>query len=144
MQVNKVQNNSPAFGIKYVNKQAWNADVLKAFENSKLVEEIDNKYKDAVVRYIKVSGEDSIINEEFIHTLVLDIKLSADKLFRWNLSSHFESVPEKQLINDLEGLSLKTVEKESVESVGPLEIMEVRPKKENPIKSFLKRFIPFC
>ena len=37
MQINKIQNNGQtSFGIKYTNKQAWNKDVLKAFENSNL------------------------------------------------------------------------------------------------------------
>ena len=138
MKVNNIQNtNQTNFGIKYVNKKAWNADVLSAFEKSKILEKIDEKYPNANVYYKKLSGEEDIVNGEMIHTLVMDIKLEKDKFFRWHLSSHFEKYPEKTLIRELKTLTMDDVESGSAEKLSP--IMSITVYKQNPIKAFLKK-----
>ena len=117
MQIDKIQNsNQTSFGIKYLNKKAWNKDVLKAFEESKIFRDINNKYPDAEVRYTKISGEDSIGNSEIIHTLLMDIKLAKNKFFRWNLSSHSEMFPEQHLKYELKILNMKDIEESAVET----------------------------
>lgn len=145
MQINKIQqNNQPNFGIKYLNKKAWNNDVLKAFENSKLLKGIDKKYPEAEVYYIKISENESLINTELVHTLVTDIKLAKDKFFRWNLSSYSENVPEKHFIKDLSKMTLEDVENRSAKKLSPLSSIEItidnkKSKNENEIINFLRK-----
>jgi len=139
MRVNKLQeNNQTTFGIKYTNKRAWNKDVLAAFQNSKLLAKVDEKYPNAKVYYTKFSGEESIANSEILHTLMKDIELEKDKLFRWNLSSHFEKFPEKSLIRELKRLTLKDVEAQAAEKLFPIETIPVNYKR-NPIKAFFQK-----
>ncbi len=139
MQINKIQNaNQTSFGIKYVNKKAWNKDVLKAFEESKIFRDINNKYPDAEVRYTKISGEDSIANSEIIHTLLMDIKLAENKNYRWHLSSHSEMFPEQHLKYELKILSLKDIEKSAAEKLSPIYTLDINYK-QNPIKAFFQK-----
>jgi len=139
MEINKVQNhNQTNFGIKYINKQTWNKDVLKAFEKSKILKEINDNYPKANVKMLKISGEESIANAEILHTLIMDIELTKNKLFRWHLSSHAENVPEKNLIKDLETLTLNQVEESSVEKLSPVLSISINYK-QNPIKAFLQK-----
>lgn len=139
MQINKIQNNGQtSFGIKYTNKQAWNKDVLKAFENSNLYKSLNEKYPDAKARYIKISGEDSIANSEIIHTLIMDLELAKNKFFRWNISSHNENFPEKVLIEELPSMTIEKIENDSVEKLTPLTTIEIKTK-QSPIKRFFQK-----
>lgn len=138
MRVNKVQNNNVSFGIKYVNKASWNPDVLKAFENSKLLKEIDQKYREASVRCVKLSSEESLINSDMIHTLFFDIRLTKDKIYKWDLSSHQEFAPENELVRTIKSLSLKNIEQEAINDSKPL----IKPKEKrwnNPIVAFFSK-----
>ena len=139
MQINKINNNETTFGIKYLNKKAWNKDVLKAFENSKFLKSIDEKYPKAAVEYAKISEEESIANSEMLHTLIMDIKLAKNKFFRWHLSSHSENVPEQELIKELEDLSLTKAELGTAEKLMPLSTIEITPFKQNPIAAFFRK-----
>lgn len=140
MKVNNVQNhNHTSFGIKYVNKNAWNKDVLAAFEKSNVLKEINETYPKAKVKIAKLSGEEDPANSEEIHTLVMDIQLAKEKFFRWHLSSHTEKVPEKHLIKDLETLTMNDVEQRSAARLSPIMSVEVFVTKQNPIKAFFKR-----
>ena len=49
---------APNFGVNFINKANCNKRFLDAFENSKLVKEIDKKYPEAVAKYIKVAEGD--------------------------------------------------------------------------------------
>ena len=139
MQINKIQqNNQPNFGIKFINKNAWNKDVLNAFENSKVFKEINEKYPEAKVYYTKISGEESIANSEIIHTLIMDIELAKNKLFRWNLSSHNEFFPEQHLKYELKTLNLKNIENSAAEMLSPIMSIQVNYK-QNPIKAFFNK-----
>ena len=139
MQINKIQsNNQIGFGIKFINKSAWNKDVLQSFENSNLLKSINEKYPKAEVHYMKMSGEDSIANSEIIHTLLMDIKLDDKKFFRWTLSSYTENVPEKELAKSLKTMTVDDVEKYAQEDLRPLIKYEVRYRK-NPIIEFFKK-----
>lgn len=139
MQINKINNNETTFGIKYVNRKNWNKDVLKAFENSKLIKSIDEKYPKATVEYAKISEEESLVNSEMLHTLIMDIKLAKNKFFRWHLSSHREDIPEKELIKELNDLSLSKVELNAVEKLMPLCTIEIISHKQNPVFAFFKK-----
>ena len=120
MQINKIQNtNQTHFGIKYINKRAWNKDVLKAFEESKLLKDINEKYPDAEIRYKKMSGKDSIWNTEIINTLLINIKLAKNKFLSWSLSSNTEILPEKLLKYELKTLNLKDLEEGPAEEIAP-------------------------
>ncbi|MBR6127380.1 hypothetical protein IKQ21_06820 [bacterium] len=135
MRVDNVQN-SPCFGIKYSNKEVWSPKTLKAFENSELLKSIDKKYPNASVRYTKISGEDGFGNSDFFHTLILDIKLLKGKIFRWNISSHSEDVPDKLFINDLEKMTLEDIEHHAEPILKPSDRIFVNVDKQNPIKAF--------
>ena len=120
MQINKIQNtNQTHFGIKYINKRAWNKDVLKAFEESKLLKDINEKYPDAEIRYKKMSSKDSIWNTEIINTLLINIKLAKNKFLSWSLSSNTEILPEKLLKYELKTLNLKDLEEGPAEEIAP-------------------------
>ena len=137
MKVDNIQN-SPSFGIKYSNKEAWSPKVLKAFENSELLKSIDKKYPDAAVRYTKISEEDCFGNSDFFNTLILDIKLLKGKIFRLNVSSHSEEVPVKLFINDIGKLTLEDVERHAEPIFKPSDRISVNFDKKNPIKAFFK------
>ena len=120
MQV-RIVDNQPAFGIKYVNKNSWNPNVLEAFEKSNLLKEIDTKYPKAEVSYCKKSvKEGSMWKSKNIYTTFLDIILEPYKNFRWNIASYKENLPDKLLAEALQTLSLKTVEKQSVKELAPI------------------------
>lgn len=124
MQV-RTADNQPAFGIKYVDKNLWNPKILEAFEKSNLLKEIDAKYPQAEVRYYKRSMTDSSVRKpKNIYTTILDIILEPYKNYRWNIASYQEYIPDKFLMESLQKLSLKTVEKESVRELTPVLISE--------------------
>ena len=139
MKINSLQKtNQTNFGIKYKNKKAWNKDVLKAFEESRIFRDINAKYPNAEVRYTKISGEDSIANSEIIHTLLMDIKLAKNKFYRWHLSSHSEMFPEQHLKYELKTLILKDIEEGAAEELTPLSTLSIKYK-QNPIKTFFQK-----
>ena len=139
MRINKIQsNNQTGFGIKFINKSAWNKDVLQSFENSNLFKSLDKKYPNAEVYYMKMSGEDSIANSELIHTLLMDIKLEDNKIFRWTLSSHTENVPEKELAKSLKTMTIEDVDNYAKEDIRPIVKYDVRYRK-NPLIEFFKK-----
>lgn len=139
MKINNIQNtNQTSFGIKYANKKAWDKKVLAAFENSKILQDINEKYPKAEVRYTKISGEESIANSEIIHTLLMDIKLAENKFFRWHLSSHNETFPEQHLKYELKTLKLKDVEEGAAETLTPIMTIDVKYK-QNPVKAFFQK-----
>lgn len=53
MQVNRVNNQQPTFGMKYVSPRKWNPEILKTLMDSNLVKEIDAKYPKAKAIYEK-------------------------------------------------------------------------------------------
>ena len=135
MQVNKVDNNV-SFGIKISNRAGWNKGVLAAFENSKLVKQIDKKYPDAVASYNKFFDWD-----DETYTVVSQLKLNKDKNFRWTLSSHSESFPDNQFVKFLKSTNLEEVEDKSVKTLEPMitvEITQVKPSLKDRIKNFFK------
>ena len=135
MQVNKVDNNV-SFGIKIPNRKAWDKNVLKAFENSDLVKQIDKKYPDAVASYNKFFDWD-----DETYTVVSQLKLNKDKNFRWTLSSHSESFPDNQFVKFLKSTNLEEVEDKSVKTLEPMitvEVTQVKPSLKDRIKNFFK------
>ena len=135
MQVNKVDNNV-SFGIKIPNRKAWDKNVLKAFENSDLVKQIDKKYPDAVASYNKFFDWD-----DETYTVVSQLKLNKDKNFRWTLSSHSESFPNDQFVKFLKSTNLEEVEDKSVKTLEPMitvEVTQVKPSLKDRIKNFFK------
>ena len=90
MQINSINNNQPNFGIKYVNKSAWNSEALKAFESSELLKGIDRKFPEASVVYSKTYN-----NSDKSHTLNVKFQLAKDYAFDWVLSSAKEYDLEK-------------------------------------------------
>ena len=90
MQINSINNNQPNFGIKYVNKSAWNSEALKAFESSELLKGIDRKFPEASVVYSKTYN-----NSDKLHTLKVNFQLAKDYGFDWVLSSAKEYDLEK-------------------------------------------------
>ena len=135
MQVQPIKN-QPNFGIKCVNKKAWNPKVIEAFEKSNLVKEINTKYPKAEAHYYKINDADfSIINTDDEYTTMLDIILQHGKKYRWNLTSHTESIPDKHLIEKLKTITLKEVEDNSYQNLPPYATIEIiHIKKPNMFK----------
>ena len=136
----KVQsvNNEPNFGIKCINKKAWNPKVLEAFENSKLIKEIDAKYPNASAYYNKINeAEFDMVNCEDIYTTIFDILLDSGKKFYWNLSSYSKNIPDEHLINDLQTLTLEKVEKMADTKRPPIATTEI--KKPNIFQRFFNK-----
>ena len=135
MQVNKVDNNV-SFGIKIPNRKAWDNNVLKAFENSDLVKQIDKKYPKATASYNKFFDW-----EDETYTVVSQLNLKKDKNFRWTLSSHSESFPDDQFVKFLKSTNLEEVEDKSVKTLEPMitvEVTQVKPSLKDRIKNFFK------
>ena len=140
MEVKSV-NSNPNFGIKYVNKMAWNLNVIEAFEKSKLLKEIDAKYPNASTFYNKFNQADwDIVNGEDVYTVFFDIMLAPAKRFCLNLSSHNWDAPDKHLIKALNTLTLKDVEREAVADHKPISAIEIMlVKKSNIFQRFFNR-----
>lgn len=134
MQVNKVDNNV-SFGIKIPNRKAWDKNVLKAFENSDLVKQIDKKYPDAVASYSKFFDWD-----DETYTVVSQLKLNKNKNFRWTLSSHSESFPDNQFVKFIKSANLQKVEDESVETLKPMVEISINAKKVSLIDRLKEKF----
>jgi len=130
-------NNSPNFGIRYTNKGSWNLKVLKTFESSNLLKEIDSKYPEAQVTYYKLNNARDLVNDEPISTLSMIIKLAENKIYHWNLSSHSQNIPETHLEKAIKELTLEDVERQAATGIKPLEMITVI-KKSNPITRFFK------
>ena len=76
MQVNRINNQQPSFGMKYVKPREWNPEVLKTLMDSKLVKEIDAKYPKA-----KAVWEESYDADSKLMTYnKLNIALAKDKV----------------------------------------------------------------
>ena len=137
MKISEV-NNQPSFGIKYLNKQAWNSKALKTFENSALLKNLDKKYPNASVAYNKFYEEDPF-GFEPTHTLVAVFKLAKNQVFRWTLSSHRAEVPEQEFVKFIKETTLVDVENKSVTELAPLTTLEV--KKVSKIKEFFNKIL---
>lgn len=122
----KPVDNQPNFGIKYMNKQAWSPEIVKTFENSSLIKKIDKKYPEAAIAYAKVFEEDPIMGDD-CYTALMQLKLNAEKLFQWTLSSHNPDVPEECFIDFFNKTTLEEIESKSVKSLKPLSRIEISP-----------------
>ena len=140
MKISKI-NNQQTFGIKCVNSAKWNPELLKKFEKSKLVSEIDATYPEASANYFLFKQND-LVNDENVWTLLFDLVLTPKKIWHYHLDSHFADVPDKYLADRINKLSLKDVEneiqKQASDGITRHQI-KFTGEKENPIKEFFKR-----
>ena len=141
MYISKV-NNTPSFGMNYVNKGNWNERFLKSFENSQLVHEIDKKYPDAVVKYIKVA-EDDMADSEPNFRSTLFIKLAKDKICKYFIDSHTSRGADNAMSQMINNMTLADVEKDAAKivdfSITSFSDFSIKPKKSNPIIDMLRR-----
>lgn len=70
MQVNRVNNQQPSFGMKYVNPTKWSPRLLKTLMDSSLVKEIDAKYPKAEAEWKDVFGDK--LDYQLVITLTKD------------------------------------------------------------------------
>ena len=70
MQVNRVNNQQPSFGMKYVNPTKWSPRLLKTLMDSSLVKEIDAKYPKAQAEWKDVF--DDKLDYQLVITLTND------------------------------------------------------------------------
>ena len=112
MKVGQV-NNQPNFGIRYVNKNAWNPNVLKAFEASKLLKGIDAKYPEAAILYTKTVQGD-VFGKYPEHTLTAKLQLAKNMVYRWTHSSSKEDAPDIKFLNFIKNATVEEVENKSV------------------------------
>ena len=136
------KNNNPNFGINYANKSLWNQGVLKAFEKSNLVKEIDCKYPEARVHYSKqnITGMD-LGNDEPDYLASLIIQLAKGKIATLNINSHSSAGADNALKRYINAASLEEVEKRAKDRVEmPKYSVEINPvKKQNPIARFFSK-----
>ena len=122
----KPTNNQPSFGIKYMNKQVWSPEIVKAFETSTLIKKIDKKYPEAAIAYAKVFDSDPFMGDD-CYTALMQLKLNAEKFFQWTLSSHNPDVPEEYFIDFLNNTTLEEIESKAVKNLKPLNRLEIIP-----------------
>lgn len=133
---------APNFGINFVNKANCNKRFLDAFENSKLVKEIDKKYPEAVAKYIKVAEGDMADADVNFHSTFF-IQLAKNKICKYSIDSHTSKGADSAMTSILNSKTLEELEADSAKKVdfsitSPVEISVVS-KKSNPILEFLKR-----
>ena len=103
------------FKINYQNKKAWDAKLLKAFDNSNLVKQINKKYPEAEVVANEMPKQ-KLFDErnDIIHAVDIVISLTKDKLFRWRYGSYNPQEPSKYFLYELDNMTLENIEKHSV------------------------------
>ena len=129
MQVNLNSNMNqiqPNFGIRYMNKQVWSPEIVKALENSTLIKKIDKKYPEAAIAYVKIFDSDPFMGDD-CYTALMQLKLNATKFFQWTLSSHNSDVPEECFIDFLNNTTLEEIESKAVNNLKPLNRLEIFP-----------------
>lgn len=78
MEVNRISNQQPTFGMKYVKPRTWEPSILETLMDSKLVKEIDVKYPKAEAMYENTYHLDRRL--ETLDYFGLRIKLAKDKV----------------------------------------------------------------
>ena len=107
-------NNNLSFGIRYNNKAAWNKEILSYIEKSKLVSDVDKKYPDAILTYIKKDLTDvDSINCEPNYLASLVIKLAKNKVSTYSINSHTTEGADKALLSYIRNLTIEDVENAS-------------------------------
>ena len=141
MYISKVVN-TPSFGMNFVNKGNWNERFLKSFENSQLVKDIDKKYPEAVVKYIKVA-EDDMADSDTNFRSTLFIKLAKDKICKYFIDSHTSRGADNAMSQLINTKTLADVEKDAAKtvdySITSYSDISIKPKKSNPVIDMLRR-----
>ena len=141
MYISKVSN-TPCFGMNFVNKGNWNERFLKSFENSQLVKDIDKKYPEAVVKYIKVA-EDDMADSDTNFRSTLFIKLAKDKICKYFIDSHTSRGADNAMSQLMNEKTLADVEKDAAKtvdySITSYSEVSIKPKKSNSIIDMLRR-----
>ena len=107
-------NNNLNFGIRYGNKAAWNKDILSSLEKSQLVKDIDKKYPDAFLTYIKRNLTDmDPVNGDPDYLASLVINLAKNKVSSYSMNSHTSEGADRALLARIKDLSLEDVENKS-------------------------------
>ena len=107
-------NNNLNFGVLYRNKTVWNKEILSALEKSKLVRDIDKKYPEAILTYLKRDLTDmDPVNCESNYLASLVIKLAKDKVSTYSMNSHTSVGADKALLRHIQNLKLEDVENNS-------------------------------
>ena len=125
MKISQIDNqliSQPSFGIKYKNRNAWIPQLLKSFENTNLVKELDRKYPEAEVFVREMPKLDKISEtKEKIYTVDIVIGLVKDRIFRWRYGSYNPQEPLKYFLYEFDEMTLKDMERHSVKGVLPEE-----------------------
>lgn len=130
MKVQQV-NNQTSFGMEYSIPKSRAAIKKALVSNTKLVNNIDRKYKNAKASYI---SSENFETEDY-YTIFL-IHLTPQKIYRWVFNSHDKDFPDAQLCKHLQTLSIEEVEREAKETHEPL--AQISIKKVNPFMVFLQ------
>ncbi len=138
------KNSDVNFGVNFINKPKWNKELLKTLENSELVKNIDKKYPDAFIKYLKhdVTNMD-LANDEpnFLASLVFG--LDKDHVTAYNINSHTSEGADRALKTYIMGVSLKNIEKRARQTDENLDYtISIKPiynKKLNIFKNFISK-----
>ena len=140
MKISKIENQQ-TFGIRCINSKSWKPELLKSFEKSKLVQEIDAKYPNASANYFFFKQND-LANDEDIWTTLLDLTLTPQKIWHYHLDSHSIDVPDKYLSEKINKLSLSDLESEIEQQAKNGTVshkVKISIKKEKPVIEFIKK-----
>lgn len=138
MYVSKVDN-QPGFGLTYINKSAWNKDILRTLEKSKLAKDIDKKYPVAFASYTKIM-EKNPFNDDPNYHISFILKLAKNKIWNFNIDSHSSEGANKALISVLKSKKLEDLEREAKPTIKSLrESVEINYNEENPIRRFFRK-----
>ena len=139
MNVPKIDN-QPVFGIKFINKQMWNGNFIKSFEQLDLVKQIDKKYPKASASYRKTIETDVTGSKPNYH-LNFKINLKNNRERTFIVDSESSSSADNSLLNILKNISIVDIEKESSKKRRIQRIFsgETRMEKLNPIAAEFKK-----
>lgn len=111
MQIQKTDNNKqPSFQMRCVFRKHWNPEILRTFEDSKLVKELDKYFPDAKAYY------DSYINDQRVYCPSILVNLDKDRFFKISADKKYIGNPDfdfsatnKQLAERINNATLEQV-----------------------------------
>ena len=109
MRVSKIEN-QPSFGIKCFGADKLDKKVLKTFKQSALVKNIDKKYPEATVLFVKQDSIDFFGKEVGYNNLYVFINLKDSKNFDLHISDKKKGVVEEKFIDFIRKTTIEDIE----------------------------------
>lgn len=136
------------FKMNCIKPESWNKEVLKVFEQSNIVKEIDKKYPKASANYFffehyKESAEKDI-PQTILRTLLFDINLAPKKIWHCRFDSDTKEGPIQKLINEINSYSLANIESDIATGITRYSLDRNKvPPKTSSFKSVLNTILGY-